>query len=509
MRNSKRKRCSIHDNDNDDHDDDYNDINNDTDDDSDSYRGDDIDDYDYGDPFLVDDRREKDRCEKRVEPQYLEKFKMISGKIRNKNIKYNDIMKLDLPDEEAIWFIEHINILNDTQYNTEDHYRIKNLIYERYKDLSKNLKNNEVLEKLREFGSIETNIVTRICESPHNNVIKSILYKKFTLINNANGSDEYLKVVEWIDSILDLPTDIGLKKVANKSPNDMLIKLRDSLNSKVYGLDHVKEKIMEAYCAMLTNPNYNKKIIALVGPPGTGKTAVGKAIADAFKQPFFQISMGSIRDSNILTGHSMTYIGSRPGLFVNILKQSRVLDPVILLDEIDKIPHSSEGQSVNSVLLHVLDKTQNSNFQDMYMPEIPIDLSHVFFILAMNNDQIIDPILKDRLCVIHIDGYDVQEKVIIARDYILPKVINELNFDLKDIIIDDTCIKYIIEKSTCDDSGVRELERNISTLCERLNLLKNTIKAPKTKKIKLSYSIGNLSFPIHITRNIVDTLLDI
>ena len=182
----------------------------------------------------------------------------------------------------------------------------------------------------------------------------------------------------------------------------MIINLRNILDSKLYGLDKVKERILEFYCAMINNPYYKKKFIALVGPPGVGKTMLAQSIAESMNLPYDQISFGSIKDASVLTGHSSTYIGARPGIFVNILKKSKLLNPVVLLDEVDKISNSSEGMSVNSVLLHVLDNSQNKRFQDMYMPEIHLDLSNIFFILALNNLDNIDPILRDRIHVINI-----------------------------------------------------------------------------------------------------------
>lgn len=444
--------------------------------------------------------------------KYKDKLQLIKNKIKERDIGYEEIMDLDLPEDELIWFIEHIQILRNTMKHTEDHYRIKNMIYNKYKNLeenfARNAKNKEILCRLKELRFIQNDILSRICESKQSDYIKGILYKKYMLLNGMDKSDEYFKIFDWIDTVLDLPTEIKIP-LQNYSINSILVKLKDNLNSKIFGLYNVKEKIIEAYCAMLTNPNYKKKNIALVGPPGVGKTALGKAIADTFEQLFSQISFGTIKDSNILTGFSLTYIGSRPGEFVNILRRSKVLNTVVLLDEIDKIPNSIEGQSISSVLLHVLDKTQNDHFQDMYMPEIPIDLSNIFFILAMNDDKIIDPILKDRLYIINIDGYTLDEKIIIGTKYIFPKIISNLKFKGNDIILKDRVMKYIINKNKKDtesEKGVRKLERDISTICEKLNVLKNTSLAKK--RLKLSYSIDGLKFPLCITKEIVDVLLD-
>ena len=160
--------------------------------------------------------------------------------------------------------------------------------------------------------------------------------------------------------------------------------------------------------------------------------------------------------------------------------------------------------SVNSVLLHVLDNSQNKRFQDMYMPEIHLDLSNIFFILALNNLDNIDPILRDRIHVINIEGYNLEEKIKIGKKFILPKVLDNLMFNKNDIVISDKCMMQIISKKCQHEFGVRELEKSISTICEKINVLKH-IKS--TNQLKLSYGINNLKFPYEITDKNVNELL--
>lgn len=457
----------------------------------------------------------------------------IETKIEGKDVSYDDVMKLKLPEEENIWFVEYIKMLNNLYPETEEFYTLKNKIYEKYTDFKNNLhkkkENKIIIEKISKIGNIKTDVLTRIIESDHSDYVKSEAYRRYNYVNGAEKNEEYFKAIEWIDTVLSLPTKIKMPSINDSMINESIINLQHNLNEKFYGLSHVKEKIIATYCAMLTNPFYKKKFMAFVGPPGVGKTELGKTIASAFNLPFAQISCGGVKDSSSLIGHSSTYIGAKSGMFVNILRQTKYTNPVILIDEIDKISTSQEGQSIISVLLHVLDKTQNNHFQDMYMPEIPIDLSNAFFIVAMNDKENIDPNLKSRLCFVDIKGYTINEKIKIGIDYIFPKVLENLSFNKNDIIIDDNIMKIIVENYGEKEFGVRNLEKNLTTICEKINVLKymniNTTndsssvqrcKQPASKrkkivsneiKLSLSYDIEDLVFPLRLTETIVDLLL--
>jgi ATP-dependent Lon protease len=470
-----------------------------------SDESDELDESDMDDLYGSDS--DSDELDKKS-PEFKKWLSSINMKIKSKKVKMEDIMDLNLSDEVAIWFVEHIKILDNMDRYSEEYYTMKEKIYNKYIDY-KNTHHIEILNKLKEMDNNNVDILTRIAISEHPDDIKSLLYKRYNLINDGNKSDEYFKVIDWIDTVLDIPIKNKISLNGTTDITEMIYNLKKKLDEKVFGLDNVKEKIIETYCSILTNPLYKKKFIALVGPPGTGKTELGKTIAESFDLPFNQISFGGIKDASVLTGHSFTYIGARPGLFVTIMRHAKYLNNVILLDEIDKINNSQEGSSISSVLLHVLDKTQNTKFSDMYMPEVPINLSNVFFILAMNSDEHLDPILKDRLCIINIDGYDLNEKIIIGKNYVLPKIRQSLLFKDTDIIIDDICMKYIIDKTVSkSDMGIRSLENSITTIIERLNVLKNIQKtSSNNKKLKLSYAIDNIKFPLNLDKKTIDILL--
>lgn len=172
------------------------------------------------------------------------------------------------------------------------------------------------------------------------------------------------------------------------------------------------------------------------------------------------------------------------------------------MDEIDKIPNTPDGSSINAVLLHVLDKIQNNIFQDSYIPEIPINLSNIFFMVALNDDSQIDPILKDRIHLIKIDGYTTDDKIKIGLDYLFPITLKNLKMNKKDVIIDKDVMKYIITKRPIEE-GVRQLEKDLNTLSERINIIKHL----KKNQNKLTYYM-KIEFPFKIKKEDIDILLN-
>lgn len=425
--------------------------------------------------------------------KFSPKIKGLIKEINKQDVTIDTIDKLDLDDKETMWFIENIDIKDHIPLHTEERYLMKTKIYDRLKRAEK---------KLKIIDTIEIDLQDKIIQSKHSDDIKNILHKKYNKLQSSDSSDSY-KINDWIEHVLELPTEIV--EINKSNITNQIFKLMECLNEKIFGLDHVKEQIIETFCAIATNNNYKKNVIALAGPPGVGKTAIASTIARAMNLPFEQISMGCVKDVNSLVGMCSTYIGSKPGIFVELLKKMKKKNGVILLDELDKVSHSSESNSIISTLLHVLDKTQNNTFRDYYMPEINIDLSGIFFIVALNDIKLIDPILRDRLSIINIEGYDIKEKIKIGTKYILPKVLSELDFNDEEIIINDKEMEYIIKQSG-NEHGVRSMEKAVRKICERINVLRFMQQNRSKKKIKLSYNITKFELPIVITQEHIDNL---
>lgn len=433
------------------------------------------------------------------------KIQEIKKKIQDKELSQVQIINANLPEKDKEWFIENLEVLRKLPRDSaEERYRLKYKIYERFEELKQlNMSDIETENKLENIGNIGKSLKIRILKSGLSDYKKAILLQKYSRLKNLEHGDEYYKAVEWIDTVLGIPDCMKDISTSKLNISERLVKLKKTLDKNIYGLDNAKEKIMETFCKILTNPETTRRIIAFVGPPGVGKTVLASSIAEAINLPFDQISLGGMKDASFLTGHSSTYIGARPGVFITILRRMGYLNGVLFIDEFDKIPNTAEGQGVHSTLLHVLDSTQNNRFQDVYMPEIPIDLSHLFFVIAMNDDMLLDPILKDRLNIIRIDGYKFEDKVKIGLNYMVPKITSQLKMTPNEVIITPSIMEYIVKKSKIKEDGVRQLERNLNNMFERINVLK--CFGQHSEKQQLSYKM-KLSLPVTLTKKHVDIL---
>jgi len=272
-------------------------------------------------------------------------------------------------------------------------------------------------------------------------------------------SSEATIIRGYIDWILDLPW--------KKSTKDMLdlVKAKEVLDEDHYGLDSVKERILEYLAVRKLNDSTKGPILCFVGPPGVGKTSLGQSIARAMGRNFHRLSLGGMRDEAEIRGHRRTYIGAMPGRIIQGLKTAGSNNPIFMMDEIDKIGADYRGDP-SSALLEVLDPEQNDEFSDHYL-NLPFDLSKVLFITTANMTHTIPGPLMDRMEVIRLSGYTLEEKLVIVNKYLLPRQIKENGIKASHLSIDDETITYVITHYT-QEAGLRNLEREIGKLCRKV-----------------------------------------
>jgi ATP-dependent Lon protease len=375
-------------------------------------------------------------------------------------------------------------------------------------------KQKKIIKELREINKIsriEKPYRLTLLESNIPVIFKAAAIKKINSLRNMEpGSGEFYKIKNWVDTFMRIPfseyktlpisIDEGVEEC-----HQFMEHAQKTLDDAVYGLNDAKMQIMQMLGQLITNPNAVGSAIAIHGPAGTGKTTLVKeGISKILDRPFAFIALGGATDSSFLEGHGYTYEGSTWGKIVQILIDSKCMNPVIYFDELDKISDTPKGEEITGILTHLTDTSQNMQFHDKYFTEIDFDLSKCLFIFSYNDETKVNPILKDRMYRIQTKGYSQKQKNVISNNYLLPKIREQVKFKNEDIIIPDQTLTHIIENYCNKEDGVRNLKRCLEIIHTKLNLYR--LMRPDTNLFEEDMSL-KVTFPFNITKDVVDKLI--
>jgi hypothetical protein len=338
--------------------------------------------------------------------------------------------------------------------------------------------------------------------------VERVALAKYEALQNIDPSTtEYYKANQWIHGYTQLP--LGVYKDLPVKLDDgaekcsaFVSSVRKSMDDAIYGHEEAKIQILQFVSAWIANPTAAGNVLSIHGPPGVGKTTLIKdGVAKALGRPFHFITLGGATDASFLDGHSYTYEGSTWGRIVDSLIKSKCMNPVFYFDELDKVSETPKGEEINNLLIHLTDGSQNDRFQDKYFSGIDLDLSRCLFIFSHNDHGKVNPILKDRMYNIQVEGFNTKQKLVIAENYLLAETLREVNLFEK-IGISKDILMYLIEQFSGDEKGVRELKRCIQTLVSKLNLLRFY-----NDPARVPFAIEGFTLPFKLERKHVDILL--
>jgi hypothetical protein len=352
---------------------------------------------------------------------------------------------------------------------------------------------------------IKFKILEKVTARPELNRIAMAKYN--ALCNIEPSSSEYYKVNHWITGFTGLPLGqyIDLPVQIEDGPDkcqEFMDTVNKSLDGAIYGHDDAKLQIMQFVSSWIANPKAHGNVMSIHGPPGVGKTSLIKdGVAKALGRPFHFITLGGATDASFLDGHSYTYEGSTWGKIVDVMIQSKCMNPVIYFDELDKVSQTAKGDEIMNMLIHLTDSSQNDRFQDKYFTGVDLDLSRCLFIFSHNNNEMVNPILRDRMYNVAVKGFGMKEKLVIAENYLLPAALKDAGLFEK-VNIGKEILQHVIENFTGGEAGVRELKRCIQTIVSKINLLR-FYNNPK----QVPFAIEGFSLPFIVKKSHIELFL--
>jgi len=418
-----------------------------------------------------------------------DKLENIKNYLTDKYVSLTDIIALKVPENNQLELIKLYYVMNES--DSPEAYLSNYLdLYEKFNGYLTSSVTINLTDPTKEF-------IEKLRNSQIPNSYIDHIYLKIMLLSSCSSNEESYKLKEWINFVLNIPWDtLNTSSKFSPLPCNEISKIindaRENLNKEFYGYNMCKDEILRQIVNIKLGNH--PQVLALCGPPGVGKTMFFTSLGKALNMPVKIIQSGCITDQSFFTGHSVAYIGAHSGSIVNAISESKTFKLIIVLDEIDKIADDKNGTI--SQLIHLLDNSQNKHFIDNYIgSNISMDISQIYFCCTLNDQDKLSPILKNRIKIISIPGYDIHEKICIVKDHILPKIIESTIF--KNYVVDfkDKEIEYLIKNKTEREEGMRNIIRVLKELIEKLQL--NYLYDPSNYK-------GD---KLYITKQIIDKLL--
>ena len=458
------------------------------------------------------ENKEFDKLEKESNDEYEKYLEKISeemedniyNQVKSKIIDENKDNKKDCKENKSQkGTIGHILIISKAPESKKKEYNLRKPEEKEILSIEEKKQIQDTEKELFELNRHKIPPRHKVLLSQMTLASKAKIIGNMDRINNMNSySSEYSKLTRWLDNILKVPFNKYYElPVTLSSSNTQIISylknIETTMDNCIYGQRTAKEKILEFVGKWITNPQSTNEPLAFIGEKGTGKTTLAKeGISKALGRPFYMISLGGESDSASFKGHDYTYEGSRWGRIVDILISTQCMNPVIFFDELDKLSTTRAGDEITGMLMHLTDTTQNDKFSDKYFSGIDFDLSKALFIFSYNDPHKLNPILRDRLTEIKFTSFKKNDKMNIAKNFLIKRACENIGLRYDDYIFSDNTILNLIEKYTPnEESGVRSLKRMIETLFLRLNLYKLpqelniSYKNLKIKKINGKFKI--------------------
>jgi len=444
---------------------------------------------------------------KKKNPKSHDELVKIMSYLNDNSPTILEILDLPIDVESKTELVEKCEMLLSIEPNTPEFFAVKKMLIKSYNEYKMEIedKNKYTEEQMKKMCEDEMKInqscknlsikykILSMNTSFHN---KETMYKAYKKLIEMNRDDEErTKLNNWMKTVLSYPW--GVKRNWYKETENIgefLLHARNKLDERLFGMTKVKEQILIYLMNKILYPEKYRYNIGLLGEPGTGKTTIAKVVSELLDIGFQQISLGGMTRTDYIKGHDYTYIGSQPGMLVKSIIRMQHTNGVILLDEYDKIEPSS---NLSNTMLHITDPTQNDNFHDNYFGDLTVDLSKIWFIYSMN-ELPLDRALRDRIFVVKVPSYSIEDKKNIVSKYVLPKILKKLNMNTGDIVLSDECINLVV-----GNAGIRSIEKMMMDIIDKLNFLSKTRETGMDISFKISKKI---EWPFVLTLDIFKQL---